>query len=796
MPAADEGKPIDPGIVQRVREGVSYMITGIKPTTWFGPSQPMKPVTEDPSAKGRIWDYAVGINLRTQPRADEGIPFALLRALADKHDITRLAIETRKDQVCALDWDIVMKDEEAEPAEDEIKAARELLNYPDQEQETGSWLRELVEELLVTDALAIEPRKNVGGQLARLDIIDGTTIIPRVDASGRTPMPPSVAYQQILKGVPASDFSTDTLLYRRRNRRVWKLYGMSPVEQIFLTINISLRRQVSILQHFTEGNVPEAIMLMPQGMTAEQIAQFDLWFNGLMAGNTAEKRKIKFMPGGEGAQLIETGKVDLKDMFDEWLARIVCFCFSISPTALMAQTNRATAETVEQTAKDEGLVPLLKYIEAILTQLLNKWGGLQNVQFKFKREDDQDPAKKAQADDISVRNGTKSIDEVREENGLEAIGIGHGIITATGWVPLPTEDNKKNHADIFEAQEEQRRALLQAGKPSAGGDGEEKPETKKPKEEAAEKAEAVVPLTRATMADLEKALGHAASKVIQKKKTVIKTVPAEVPADVQAKLTQVYYNFLAPQGKKVARACSRIYAKLVDTGKLAKGILEKKASPLVEEVLEGLDEDQWAILIEPTKKALREVARRGAASELQRLKVTNRDTLDQVDEKAVAYAQKRSAQLVGRRLVDGKLVPNPNAHWAITKSTRDMLRTTVTTAVEEGWSPQKLATAIEDGAAFSHARAVNIARTELGDAHMAGNVAAWKQAGAKRKRVLLGSEHKEEDECSVNAEQGWIPFDEEYSSGHQHPLFHPGCVCDEEIELEGEGGEEPEVEVI
>jgi phage portal protein BeeE len=39
--------------------------------------------------------------------------------------------------------------------------------------------------------------------------------------------------------VPAADFSADELIYLPRNLRAHRLYGMSPVEQIALTVNLS-----------------------------------------------------------------------------------------------------------------------------------------------------------------------------------------------------------------------------------------------------------------------------------------------------------------------------------------------------------------------------------------------------------------------------------------------------------------------------------------------------------------------------------------------------------------------------
>ena len=99
----------------------------------------------------------------------------------------------------------------------------------------------LLEDLLVIDAATIYPRFTRGGSLYSLDVIDGSTITSRIGEDGRSPEPPDPAYQQVLHGVPAADFSSDELLYLPRNVRSHRLYGMSPVEQIALTINIALR---------------------------------------------------------------------------------------------------------------------------------------------------------------------------------------------------------------------------------------------------------------------------------------------------------------------------------------------------------------------------------------------------------------------------------------------------------------------------------------------------------------------------------------------------------------------------
>jgi hypothetical protein len=78
----------------------------------------------------------------------------------------------------------------------------------------------LLEDMLVIDAVTIYPRFTRGGSLYSLDVIDGSTITPLVGEDGRSPEPPDPAFQQVLHGVPAADFSSDELLYLPRNVRL------------------------------------------------------------------------------------------------------------------------------------------------------------------------------------------------------------------------------------------------------------------------------------------------------------------------------------------------------------------------------------------------------------------------------------------------------------------------------------------------------------------------------------------------------------------------------------------------
>ena len=280
------------------------MITGVSPDTWFGPLQPLAPMAP-PEVKGRQFDYPFGANLNYIPRAEDGISFAELRGLADALPLLRAVIETRKDQIAGQNYAVRARARaDAPDVSKSIDAVSRFLARPDRRHSFADWLRMLVEEMLVIDAATIYPRFNRGGSLYSLDIIDGATIKPLIGDDGRSPEPPDPAYQQILKGIPAADFSADELIYLPRNVRSHRLYGMSPVEQIALTINIALRRDAATLDYYRTGSSPDAFATLPKEWTADQIRSFQDYFDALMSGNLARRRMTKFMPAD--FKLIET----------------------------------------------------------------------------------------------------------------------------------------------------------------------------------------------------------------------------------------------------------------------------------------------------------------------------------------------------------------------------------------------------------------------------------------------------------------------------------------------------------
>jgi hypothetical protein len=413
-------RPLTPGVLARLAQATRYAVTGVKPESWFGPQQPLQPQAP-PEVKGRRFDYPFGANLSYGPRSDAGISFAELRALADALPMLRAVIETRKDQIAAQNYSVrVRAGAGTSDASGRIGATLAFLGRPDRRHSFGDWLRMLLEDLLVIDAATLYPRYARSGALHSLDIVDGATIKPLIGEDGRTPEAPDPAYQQVLHGVPAADFAAEELLYLPRNPRVHKLYGMSPVEQIALTINIALRREAATLEYYRAGSLPAAFGTLPSQWTNDQYKQFQDNFDAQMSGNNVRRNMLKFMPAD--FRLIEYRQPPLKDQYDEWLARIICYAFSVPVTPFVAQVNRATSETMRLQATQEGLLPLKTWVKSTLDRVIQDCMGEKDLEFVWVGDDAIDPLQQAQTLNILVSAGIKTREEARAELGLRAEG--------------------------------------------------------------------------------------------------------------------------------------------------------------------------------------------------------------------------------------------------------------------------------------------------------------------------------------------------------------------------------------
>lgn len=434
-----------------------------------------------PEVAGRSLDFMPGFNLVTEPRANESITFAMLRALADSVDIVRLVIERRKDQLCRVPWAIRLKHDGhgkrpsaaalSSAARNKIRDINSFFKEPTYGVNFREWLRILLEDHFVIDSVALYSERGRANELLGLRPIDGGLIKRVIDSWGQTPkpipwdgqpydwnglqitaenfraqgfkvvngylLPP--AYQQILKGLPAIDYTTNDLVYKMMNQRSHSLYGFSPVEQILTTINIAMRRNASQLEYFREGNQPEALFSMPESWTPDQIGRYQDYWDSMFVGNLGNRRRMKFVAGGGKSAYVPIKEPPLKNEFDEWLARIVCLAFSYPASALMSMNNRSVVEQHDETGQEEGVQNTKLFVADTINGVIEDEFD-DAVEFAWIEEDEVDQSKQAEILNSYASNGVLTLNQVRERLGEEPDPNPAAnqlmVKTASGYVPI------------------------------------------------------------------------------------------------------------------------------------------------------------------------------------------------------------------------------------------------------------------------------------------------------------------------------------------------------------------------
>ena len=357
---------------------------------WFGPGAQLRPIAPTEVA-GRNKDFQFGYNKLVQPKqGDNALAFPLqLRALSEGWEILRAVIETRKDQGCRIP--LQFRDRDWKPGKADsaaVQKARALFRKPDGFHSLATWRRMIREDLYVLDAPTVYVSK-IGGKATAFEVIDGATIKVLQDKWGRAPLPPHAAYQQVLKGVPAVQYTTDEIIYAPRNARAHKIYGFSPVEQMLLVIDTAIRRAVGQNKHFSEGNIPEMFIACPDTWNPDQVREMQDYWDAIMSGNIGAKQGARFIPGGMKPETIK-GDALLKNEFDEWLVRQVCYFFSVSPSAFIRDMNRATAQTNADAAAADGVLSELVWEKDLFDDMLER-AGLGEVEAIHNTTKDPDP---------------------------------------------------------------------------------------------------------------------------------------------------------------------------------------------------------------------------------------------------------------------------------------------------------------------------------------------------------------------------------------------------------------------
>ncbi len=222
-----------PGVLRRAVSALRYTITGAGSETWMPPMQPLAPMAPE-SVRGRQFDFPVGYNLAYVPRSAE--PVGVRAAAAAGGSLRRAAAGDRAAEGPAGGARLVGA-AARDPAGGAAGGGGRSRGDPGDRAgsspcRTGCMTGRRGCAWCWRISTSSTRCRSIGGGTAavgsgRWSHWTGATIKVLLDGSGRRPLPPDPAYQQVLKGIPAVDYAADELLYAPRNPRTSHVYGYS-----------------------------------------------------------------------------------------------------------------------------------------------------------------------------------------------------------------------------------------------------------------------------------------------------------------------------------------------------------------------------------------------------------------------------------------------------------------------------------------------------------------------------------------------------------------------------------------
>lgn len=359
---------------------------------------------------------------------------ANLRKFAET-PVTRRAINVIKDRIAGMRWRIQPRRgrtiAQIPDGENRTQLLIENFERPNPDDSFRSLLEQVLEDVIVGGFGAlevelagpdVEDKHTTAGALPLVMWpVDGATIRIMTNWDGH---PDSPRYAQVtgLYGAEGQIILNDNeLSYIKLNPRTHSPFGLGRVEVAFETINSFLSANRYAGRLASNSVVQYALWL--QGLTPAHHDRLIRWWQDEIEGTgrvpiISAESKPEVLRFGAGTD------ADLRLAWQEFLIRMVANAFDLPAVflGLEQDVNRSTAAEMSEMAFRSAIVPTARLIAESLTRdVICKRMGWNDLEFVFTDVDAQDEMEQAQIDEILLRSGVVTVNEVRRARGMAEI---------------------------------------------------------------------------------------------------------------------------------------------------------------------------------------------------------------------------------------------------------------------------------------------------------------------------------------------------------------------------------------
>ena len=350
---------------------------------------------------------------------------ANLRRFAET-PVARKAINTIKDRIAGMKWRVQARRgrslDELPDAAARVRVLTDNLDQPNPDDSFRSLAEQVLEDVIVGGFGAVEvQRSDDPAKPLVLWPVDGATIRMRANWDGRTD---SVRYVQATQQFGPGgqiELNDEELIYIRLNARTHTPFGLGRLEVAFESINACLSAHRYASRLASNSVVQYALWL--KDLSPAHHERLIRWWQDEIEGtgkvpilSVESKPEVLRFGGGTDA--------DLRLAWQEFLLRVIADAFDLPPQflGLERDVNRSTAAEMNDVAFQHAIVPTARLLaEHISRDVIGKRLGWHDLEFVFTELDAKNEMQQAQIEEILLRNGVLTVNEVRRMRGLATL---------------------------------------------------------------------------------------------------------------------------------------------------------------------------------------------------------------------------------------------------------------------------------------------------------------------------------------------------------------------------------------
>lgn len=410
------------------------------------------------------------------------ISYDTLRRSANSVHIVRICINTLKEKITKTKWVVQPIDQvKRKKGQDDkrIEEVTKLLKKPNQNNETfRSLIEKILEDLLVLDTVTIEKTRYDDKKLAELYHVDAATIRPVFDEYGNMDMPIPLdtkregrvflptSYIQVMDnsqyGGPESGEivaawpKRDMISFHAHPQGAMEGfgYGLSPIESVLSVVANILNADNYNSTYFEEGSFPPIILHLVGKINQRDLEAFREYMLQELTGNF---HRPAVTAGENKPEVIDLKGSNNRDMqfmeYQLWLAKLCCAAFGLMPQDI-GLTDEVGSKNVSETQKDlsegKGYGNILDLLREVINDQIIGDFGYEDLEFDWVAPDSTDPQVASAMYDVDLKNGSITLNEVRQKRGETPFGKWADkpmILTGEGYAPLGEESSDESAAD-------------------------------------------------------------------------------------------------------------------------------------------------------------------------------------------------------------------------------------------------------------------------------------------------------------------------------------------------------------